>query len=166
MKKIITILLSIAMLFSVGMGTTVAMAKDPIISPETTAKTIIIKVTLNGETSHNTSYDRDKNNPNIITFTYTGSGQLVGWDFPDGEEGVDFEIISQEGNSITIKVLPNYKGERIWANAIDEFSEDETKQSTTVKKDNGTKSPKTGATAGIGLAGAGLAILLATKKRK
>lgn len=174
MKKILTILLALAMVFSVGMSTTTAMAKDPIISPETTVKNIVIKVTLNGETSNHTSFKPDPNNPNIITFTYTGDGILVGWEYIDGVEGVDYIILSQDENSITIQILPAYKGETIWMNAIDEYPDESTTKddkkptdkSTTVKKDDSTKSPNTGAATGLGIAGAGLAILIATRKKK
>lgn len=165
MKKIITILLSLVMLFSVGLSTTAVMARDPIISPETTQRTITIKVTLNGENSNHTSYNKDKDNPNIITFTYTGDGDLIGWDFPEGEEGVDYVILKQEGNILVIQILPEYKNDRIWANAVDVYPDDTTVP-TSVKKDNSNKSPKTGASAGIGIMGAGLAILLAARKRK
>lgn len=163
MKKSISILLSLVMMIIVCSASMSAMAKNTLISPETTQKKVVIKVTLNGETSNSTSYQPDKDNPNVLTFTYTGDGELIGWDFPEMEEGKDYIIVSKDGDKITIQVLDNYEGERIWANAKDKYPGETTNPA---KKDNSNKSPNTGATTGVGVALAGLAIIMASKKRK
>ena len=78
-------------------------------------------------------------------------------------EGVDYEIIREKGDSITILVSAEYDGEVI-ANAI--VKEATTKETT--KKNKKEKSPKTGAAslAGIAAMGAGAAILTALKKKE
>lgn len=172
MKKALTIILSLVTLFSVSIGTISVMARDYIISPETTQQTITIKVTLNGEDSNHTSYNPDSNNPNVITFTYTGGHTLVGWDFKNGVEGIDYEIISQEGNTLVIRILEGHRVDKIWANAVDTssvYGEDENGEQNgngELEEDKGTKSPKTGAASGIGIMATGLAILIATRKRR
>lgn len=161
-KKAISILLSLALMITVFSVSMSAFAKNTLISPETTQKKVVIKVTLNGETSHNTSYKPDKNNSNIITFTYTGGGTLEGWDFPNELDGVDYVIISQDENSITVKVLDGFDDSMFWANAVDSYPDSTTNPA---KRDDSHKSPNTGATTGIGVIVAGLGLLLASKKR-
>lgn len=164
MKKALTLLLSLVILISVCIGAnTIAFAKDPIISPETTQRQVVIEVTLNGEESSHTSYKPDPNDKNVITFTYTGDGELKGWEFPKEIEGVDYEIVSQDGNSITIRVLNGFDDDYLWANAI----EKEPTNKNHAKKDESPKSPKTGATiSGLGIAGAGVAMLMIAKKKR
>ncbi len=163
MKKAISILLSLVLMITVCSASMSAMAKNTLISPESTNKKVVIKVTLNGETSHNTSYKPDKNDSSVLTFTYTGGGELSGWEFPGEVEGVDYIITSQDENSITIKVLDGLDDEFFWGNAIEK---DPNETTNPAKKDDSHKSPNTGATTGVSIAAAGLAILLASRKRK
>lgn len=163
MKKILTIVLSLVIMLAVGAGAITAQAKDPIISPETTEKHIVIKVTLNGEDSHHTSYTPDSENPNKIIFTYTGSGELVGWDFPGMIEGVDFVIVEETQSTITIKILNPDQATKIWANAVDKHPD----ETNPAKKDDSAKSPHTGAAAGgAALVSIGTAMLLAKKRKQ
>lgn len=60
--------------------------------------------------------------------TYNGDGKLTGWEFPLLEEGKDYEIISQEGNSITIKLI-NENHELPYINALVDFGETTTAKS-------------------------------------
>lgn len=62
------------------------------------------------------------------TFTYESEGTIKGWEFPLLEEGKDYEIISQEGNSITIKLI-NENHELPYINALVDFGETTTAKS-------------------------------------
>ncbi len=162
MKKIISILLSVVMLVSVS-AVAVNVFAD-VESQETTKATSKVTVEVNGNTSKDVTYQTDPDDPATITFTYEGDGTLEGWEFDGMVEGVDYEIVSQDGNSITIRLLDDYDGD-IVANALVDEAE------TTTKKSGGNgsgKSPKTGAATatGIAAAGAGAAILLALRKRE
>ncbi|MBE6817320.1 MAG: hypothetical protein E7520_06445 [Ruminococcaceae bacterium] len=162
MKKIISIVLSLVMLLSVSAAATSVFAADNVQSIESTTKmTNPIHTEVNGNETDEVKVTPDKDDPTKITFTYTGDGDLQGWEFPGITEGQEYIIVSEEGNSITIQIINGYKGP-ITANAI--VKEDTTSKK---KKNNKKKSPKTGAAAGaaIAAAGAGIAVLAATKKR-
>jgi len=165
MKKFLSIVLSLVMLLSVGTATVSAFAAGSVGSIETTTKQNKIVLEVNGKTTTDISYERDPENPKKITFTYDGDGELIGWEFPGMTEGVDYEIIREKGNFITILVSPEYKGEVI-ANAI--VKEATTKKKETTKKNKKEKSPDTGAVSAAGIAamGAGAAILTALKKKE
>jgi len=152
MKRILSVLLSIVMLASVSAVAVNAFAV--VESQETTKTSSKITVEVNGSTTKEVSYTENPDGSEI-TFTYNGSGTLTGWEFDGMIEGEDYEIVSTDGNSITIRLLNGYDGD-IDANAV------------VKKKSGGKKSPKTGAAAATGLAaaGAGAAILLALKKRE
>lgn len=178
MKKVLSVLLAVSMIVSVGVSSAVvAMAAPTVASIESTTKRPApIIGDVNGQTSTDVRYEIDPNDPNKITFTYEGDGELIGWEFlPDTLlEGKDYRIVSQQGNSITIELINGYNGDII-ANAIVRYPEDEkttkvpaeTTKKTTVKKNPGNKSPKTGVFtgAGLGVAAAGAAILVALKKK-
>lgn len=167
MKRFISIILSALILVSALATSALAFAKDPVISPETTSEHIHVVVTLHGKDSNHTSFHYNKKDGTYV-FKYTGSGNLIGWDFdynnPPLVEGVDYEIISQEGNTIVIKILPGYKGEKFWVNAVDDLPP----EGSETERNNSQKSPNTGdlftiATCSIGL---GMALVGITKKRK
>lgn len=164
MKKILSLVLSVMMIFAVGVGsTTIALAATTVKSPSHTDITRPVKVEVNGNSSKDVTYDVDKKNPNKFKFSYDGDGKLIGWEFPGMIEGVDYDIISEDGNTITILVHDSYTG-TVTANAIVE------KDETTTKKPNqngNPTSPETGvfAATGLGVAGAGAAILVALKKK-
>lgn len=168
MKKIISLVLSLVMAISVGaMATIPAMAKE-VVSPHSTTKAIDISTKVNGSTSKDITFNRDKNDENVITFTYNGSGNLTGWEFPGMKEGKDYVVTSEEGNSITIELINGYDG-KVVANALVDNGSETTKgnKGTTKKTDKKPTSPKTGAVsaAGIAVAGAGVAMLAALKKK-
>lgn len=160
MKKILSVVLSVVMLICASSVATVAFAEN-VNSIESTTKANKITVEVNGNETTDVIYEKDPEDPTKITFTYTGDGELEGWEFPGMTEGEDYIIISEEGDSITIQLINGYEGDVI-ANAI-------VKESTTKKKkhNDDRKSPKTGAvTAGaVAVAGAGVAVLAALKKR-
>lgn len=163
MKKLLSIVLSLVMLLSVSVATVNVFAAGSVGSIESTTKQNKIVLEVNGKTTTDVSYERDPDDPKKITFTYDGDGELIGWEFPGMTEGVDYEIIKEKGDSITILVSAEYDGEVI-ANAI--VKEATTKETT--KKNKKEKSPKTGAAslAGIAAMGAGAAILTALKKKE
>ena len=161
MKKVLSILLSLVMLVSASALTVNAFAE--VASQETTKKTSKVTVEVNGNTSKDVTYQADPDDPATITFKYNGDGNLEGWEFDGMIEGVDYIIVSEDGNSITIQLINGYDGD-ITANAIVE-------EETTKKSGKGSgkgKSPKTGAATATGLAaaGAGAAILLALRKKE
>lgn len=55
------------------------------------------------------------------TFTYVGSGTLTGWTFPWASEGEDYEIVSESGNSITLRFI-NAEHGIPYLNAVVDFS--------------------------------------------
>lgn len=168
MKKVLSIVLSVVMLISVGVLSVTAFAAD-VASPgkdDTTDKITGISVQVNGKTSKDITVDRDGTS-RVITFTYDGDGNLVGWEFPGMTEGKDYTIVEEKDNYITIEVSEDYEGEVI-ANAIIEDEEEETTKKSSTKKNKGGTSPKTGVSAAAGIAamGAGAAVLTALKKKE
>lgn len=161
MKKFISVVISVLMAVSVmTMATVPAMAAQ---SPQSTTHARVISTEVNGTASTEVTYSPDATNPNKITLTYTGSSTVNGWEFPGLVEGVDYEILSESGNSITIIMLNEEVD--VTANALVDEEEETTKPNK--KPDNGNTSPNTGAmtAAGIAVAGAGVAILAALKKK-
>ena len=159
MKKLISVLLSVVMLVSVSALSINAFAD--VQSQQTTKSSSKVTVEVNGNTSKDVTYQTDPNDPATITFTYNGDGTLEGWEFDGMVEGVDYQVISEDGNSITIELLNGFEGD-IDANALVD------KDSEGTKGNGKGKSPKTGAATATGLAaaGAGAAILLAMRKRE
>ena len=161
MKKVLSILLSLVMLVSASALTVNAFA---VVGSQETTKSTNSKITVevNGNTTKDVTYTESPDGSEI-TFTYEGSGTLEGWEFDGLIEGVDYIIVSEDGNSITIQLIRDIDGD-INANAI--VTEETTKKSS--KGSGKNKSPKTGAATATGLAaaGAGAAILLAMRKRE
>jgi hypothetical protein len=164
MKKLLSIVLSVMMIFALGSTTMVAMAAT-VQSYESTTKASTISGQVNGQTSSNITYERDPEDPNKITFTYNGDGDITGWEFPGMEEGVDYQVLDEDGNTITIELLNGYDGDVVANVLVDE--EGETAEKTTKKSTTGkSTSPNTGAVSATGLAvaGVGVAVLAAIKK--
>lgn len=163
MKKVLSVILSVMMVFSVfAVSATTVMAAVGSIESTTKQNTVIVQV--NGQTTTDIVYEKDPADPNKITFTYTGDGELIGWEF-NITEGQEYRVVSEDGDSITIEIINGYDGEVI-ANAIVKFDDGETTKKP-VKTNGGDKSPKTGvaAASGLAVAGAGAAILAALKKK-
>lgn len=159
MKKIISLVVSAAMLISVLCFATSAFAAG-VVSPEHTTEENQIVTEVNGNESDDVKVTKDPDDPTKITFEYTGDGDLQGWEFPGMKEGKDYIILYEDGNKITIQLINGYKG-KVIANAI-------VKNASSKKKKSGDKkSPKTGASAAaaVAVAGAGIAILAAARKK-
>ncbi len=188
MKKVLSIILSLVMLVSVSALSMTAFAT--VGSQETVTQITHNKIIpqVNGKDDGDVTWEWLSDDPKQIKFTYDGDGDLEDWEFGDLEEGVDYKVISRDGNAITIELMDtSYDGD-IVANAIvnDEEEEEEettTKANTTTKKNESKTSPKTGAAAAAGIAdtkqgrksdeyagiaamGAGVAILTAIKKKE
>lgn len=162
MKKLISVVLSVIMAVSfMAVASIPAMAAQ---SPQSTTHARVIGGSVNGSSSNDITYIVDANDPNQITFTYNGKNQVSSWDFPGLELGVDYEIVSQDGNTITIRLLNDEID--VVANATVDFEGEEDTTKKPGKTDDGNTSPNTGAmtAAGIAVAGAGVAILAALKK--
>lgn len=173
MKKFLAVVLSMMMVLSVTFGTAVvAFAAPTIASQETTKKVVKPSVTVNGNASSDVEIEVDENDPNKIVFNYNGDGNLTGWNFYDADgnllvEGVDYDVV-YDGNTATVTVLSEI--DVIVADAIveDEENPEEPEEPTeTTKPNKGNESPATGAMglAGLAVAGAGVAILTAVKRK-
>lgn len=167
MKKILSVMLSIVMAVSVCAVATIPAMATTVNSKEDVTQASNIKVEVNGGATTDVTFKEDTTDPSKITFTYTGSGKLEGWTFVGLVEGVDYEVVSTSKNPITIVLLNNKTAADVdvIANAIVK-TEDSTEKTTVKDKDNGNKSPNTGATmSGVLVAGAGVAMLAALKKK-
>ena len=184
MKKLITLVLSLVMvLTTMAVYTVPAMAKskNDVVSPTATTAREKKKPSLqvNGSNADgDITYTEDPNNPNRVTFEYTGDGTVTGWennlvDELGFVEGTDFTAVFNDDLTYTITFISEdaiaaWNDGLVKVNAIVVFDEETT--STTGKKDNSHKSPSTGAptsaiAATVAVAGAGFAVLAATKKR-
>ena len=156
MKKLVSILLSVLMVVAVCAMSVSAFALDPVVSPSRD-KDITIITEVNGKPSKDVTSEQDKDNPRVYTFTYTGKGNFVRWEFPGSEEGKQYKIISKDGKTITVEILEGWYGD-FTVNAIVEGAPSPSPSPV---------SPGTGATAlGVAAMGAGAAIIAAVKRRK
>lgn len=170
MKKFLSIVLSVMMVLAVGFSTTVAMAATVVGSHETTAPAedvVIGGVKVNGKNSSKVTYKKDSSNHRIITFTYEGSGEVIGWDFYDEngnklEEPGDFTVLEEGDNFIKVEFAEDFHGQVFADVAVKGADED-----SDADKDKDHKSPGTGAMAvtGLAVAGAGVAVLSALKRK-
>lgn len=165
MKKIVSVILSIIMLVSC-LSASCITAFAYVASVETTKKDFQADVTVNGLPSIEAEYEIS-DNPNYkatVEFTYSGNETLKEWEIKGLKEGVDYIIISQDGNKLVIGII-NDDIDYVVANAITENAE-ETTQGTT-KANNDKHSPDTGAglsaVALMSIAG-GLVILAKSRK--
>lgn len=171
MKKLLSIILSLVMLTSVGLATIPAFAAPTVGSLEEKVTHNRIITQVNGKDSKDIHYDWISDNPKTIKFTYTGDGTVTGWNFGDLKEGTDYKIIGSTDDTITIQLLKDYDGD-ITANASVKFSSSKTTSATVTKgsgkSNKSSTSPKTGAAAAAGIAamGAGIAVLAAAKKKE
>lgn len=185
MKKFISIALSAVMLISAGavsaMPVMAASVSSPGSSEVTTrpaSETEPVIITVNSNSSTETSYSKSGDQ---YTFSYTGDGEVIRWEFPNMVEGTDYKIISisADNKNVVIELTESGKQKQVSANAVvkgantskddgDTTDEDDNdNKSDKTKKDTGSTSPATGAgLAGIAMAGAGVAMLTVSKKKK
>lgn len=181
MKKLISMVLSLVMVAAMAVCAMPVMADDVLSPTATTAqnKKPILEVNGSG-TDTDITYTVDPTNPNKVTFEYNGDGTLVGWennlvDELGFVEGSDYEAIFNEDGTYTItfiseEAIAAWNNGTVKVNALVEYDEDDTTKPSTTKKNGSNKSPSTGAptsaiAATVAVAGAGFAVLAATKKR-
>lgn len=80
------------------------------------------------------SYNNDSEQ---FTISYNGKGVVINWEFPLSQENKDYKIISQSNNTIYIKLI-NKTQELPYINAIVDFRESTTTQSTGQTGNNST----------------------------
>lgn len=167
MKKIVSVFISVLMLISC-LSVSGITASAYVSSIETTKKDFQADVTVNGLPSIEGEYEIS-DNPNYsatVEFTYSGNETLEKWEFEGLKEGVDYIIVSQDGNTIVIGII-NDDIDYIVANAV--TVTESTKPSSTTKANKDKKSPDTGvgfsAVALMAIA-TGSAILVASRKEK
>lgn len=181
MKKFISIALSAVMLISAGaisampvMAASVASPGSSEVTTKPASETQPVLVTVNSNSSKSVNYTKDGAK---YTFTYSGKGEVIRWEFPNMTEGVDYNILSSasDNTSIVIEFTESGKQKQVSANAVvkgensdtDDADVDDNNKDSNTKKDNSNTSPATGAAmAGIAMAGAGVAMLAVSKKKK
>lgn len=169
MKKLISVLLSVMMVISVGALSVMPVMASTVSSGEPTPTGPVITGQVNGETSNQVSFEASISNPSQFTFTYNGGLELLGWEFSGIVEGADYTVVADNGNTITIALTASGMTKQFVANAKvkqDAKPGSETNKPGASDKDNTGKSPSTGAAmTGILVAGAGIAMLAASKKK-
>lgn len=140
--------------------------------------------TVNGENRQGVTYGPSSTNPNEVTFRYDGEGTLIGWEYNLTElgliSGTDFTAVENTDGSLTITFITQtaigqWNDGNVKVNALVEFDEEEEPveeepTEATTKKNPSSKSPSTGVSTAviagsIAAAGAGFAVLAASKKR-
>lgn len=172
MKKLISVLLSIMMIVAVGaMSVVPAMAAN---SSNITVGSGDQKFTASGAvngqpTTSDVTIKVSDSDSYEVRFDYVGKEEFLRWEIVGLEEG-EYTIVKKEGTTLIIKVNPSVAAAKreFTANAITKKSANSgstTKPSTGNTDKSGT-SPSTGASvAGVAVAGAGVALLTALKKK-
>ena len=177
MKKFISIALSAVMLISAGaisaMPVMAAGVSSPGSSEVTTKPAEPVIITVNSEKSSDVTYTKEDYK---YTFSYSGKGEVIDWEFPNMVEGVDYSVLSMsdDNSKIVIELTESGKQKKLVANAVvknstasKEDGEVDENDNDTANKDNSNTSPATGAAmAGIAMAGTGVALLAISKKKK
>lgn len=185
MKKLLSIILSAIMAVSMCTAFALPVLAADVKSP--TAATLQndkATVTVNGENKQGVVYSPSSTNPNEITFKYDGEGTLTGWENNLAAlglvEGTDFKLAQNADGSLTItfisqNAVTQWNAGKVSVNALVDFEEETSEEvieeeEETTKKNDSSKSPSTGASTAvlagsIAAAGAGIAVLAASKKR-
>ena len=172
MKKLISVLLSIMMVVAVGaMSVVPAMAANSSnITVGSGDQTFTASCAVNGHpTTSDVTIKVSDTASYEVRFDYVGKEEFLRWEIIGLEEG-EYTIVKKEGTTLIIKVNPSVAEAKreFTANAITKKSANSgstTKPSTGNTDKRGT-SPSTGASvAGVAVAGAGVALLTALKKK-
>lgn len=179
MKKLLSVVLAVIMTMSV-----LAVAAIPAFAVEsptaTTATNKGVTTQVNGVVNtKDVIYSAAQSNPYSVTFKYTGAGTLIGWEENMKAlgfvKGVDYDYTAVENKDgtftvtfISDKAKAAYENGDVIVNALVKF--DSTTSAATTKKNDSSKSPETGIATSviagsIAVAGAGIAVLSATKKK-
>lgn len=166
MKKLISIILSVMMVLSLG-ALSVMPVMAATVSSEEPVNPGVVSGQVNGQNSNDVTFVVSPANPMEYTFTYGGNYEFLGWEF-NGLETGDYNVVSENGKTITIQLTASGANKSFVANAKVNVPTTPTTPTTpsTGDKDTSGKSPSTGvAIGGIAVAGAGVAMLAALKKR-
>lgn len=166
MKKLISIILSVMMVLSLG-ALSVMPVMAATVSSEEPVNPGVVSGQVNGQNSNDVTFVVSPANPMEYTFTYGGNYEFLGWEF-NGLETGDYNVVSENGKTITIQLTASGANKSFVANAKVNAPTTPTTPTTpsTGDKDTSGKSPSTGvAIGGIAVAGAGVAMLVALKKR-
>lgn len=168
MKKLVSVLLSIMMVVAVGaMSVVPAMAATSSnITVGSGDQTFTASGAVNGQlTTSDVTIKVSDSDSYEVRFDYVGKDEFIGWEIIGLEEG-EYTIVKKEGTTLIIKVDPSVAATKreFTANAITKKSANS--GSTTGNTDKSGTSPSTGASvAGVAVAGAGVALLAALKKK-
>lgn len=168
MKKLISVLLSIMMIVAVGaMSVVPAMAATSSnITVGSGDQTFTASGAVNGQpTTSDVTIKVSDSDSYEVRFDYVGKEEFLRWEIVGLEEG-EYTIVKKEGTTLIIKVDPSVAATKreFTANAITKKSANS--GSTTGNTDKSGTSPSTGASvAGVAVAGAGVALLTALKKK-
>lgn len=174
MKKLLAILVATIMSVSV-----LSVAAVPAMAAVSSPAPVVIDdnakptTEVNGQvTTTDITYSPDDNDNTTITFTYTGDGDVTGWEDNLDElglvEGEDYTAVINPDKSYTIHFISDdaitaWNDGKVVVNAIVNLP------TQPAKKDDSSKSPKTGAdtavVSAVAAAGVGFAVLCATKKK-
>lgn len=167
MKKLISVLLSIMMIVAVGaMSVIPAMAANSNITVGSGDQKFTASGAVNGQpTTSDVTIKVSDSDSYEVRFDYVGKDEFLRWEIVGLEEG-EYTIVKKEGTTLIIKVNPSVAEAKreFTANAITKKSANS--GSTTGNTDKSGTSPSTGASvAGVAVAGAGVALLTALKKK-
>lgn len=189
MKKIISLVIAAMMAVSMFAVTVPAMAANVSSPTAATLEEGKAKTTVNGETRQGVTYTVNAQNKKEVTFTYNGEGTFKSWTDNLSSlglaEGTDYtKALNSDGSQtitfISQKAITAWNNGSVIVNAVVEFADatteattgkEETSKATEPKKNSSSKSPATGASSAvmagaIAAAGAGIAVLAATKKKE
>lgn len=178
MKKLLSVIISVIAVVAVCASFAIpSMAAVNVYSPE--GEVIVHKLndpTVNGEKSTKIGAAQSSTDSDIVTFTYSGTAKLLGWNLidKDGKEialsnsAESYKIVAQEGKILTLEILD-------WSyfEAPDGYTVNAIVETTSTggdaDKDDSSKAPETGAVsialASVAAAGAGAAVLALSKKK-
>ena len=124
MKKFISIALSAVMLISAGAISAMPVMAAGVSSPgssEVTTKPAVdtepVVITVNSGKSSDVTYTKEDYK---YTFSYSGKGEVIDWEFPNMVEGVDYSVLSMsdDNSKIVIELTESGKQKKLVANAV------------------------------------------------
>lgn len=179
MKKLLSVIISVIAVVAVCASFAVpSMAAVNVYSPQ--GEAIVHKLnepTVNGEPSTKISVAQSSEDSDIVTFTYSGTAKLLGWNLIDKNDKAialstsadSYKVVSQEGKTLTLEILDWSYFEAPDGYTVNALVEATSTQGGTVDKDDSSKAPETGAVsialASVAAAGAGAAVLALSKKK-
>lgn len=179
MRKFLSVILALMMAVSVFAVASISAFAVESPTATTAGPTDIIIEINGGDANKDVTYTINEVNGTLVAhFEYNGEGKLIGWNDNLASlsfvAGVDYTRTVESDGSLTLTFISDAaiaaaKNGKVVVNAVVEFPDGQT---TTVKvnENDSSKSPSTGVATSviagsIAVAGAGIAVLSATKKR-